>query len=70
VAFHDFTERSSWFTLNKLLDRLLIVTKSQYGFIAQKFHTKDDVLAVQVEAVTNIAWTPELEKVSQPVANL
>ena len=48
--------------MNKLLDAVLAVTGSQYGFIAQRTLTADGRLAVQIEAVTNIAWSPELEK--------
>lgn len=63
VAFQDFAGgRTSWSTLNKLLDRLLAITKSQYGFIAEKAQV-GGTIAVQIEAVTNIAWSPTLDKV-------
>ncbi len=64
AAFQDYNEGySSWHTLNRLLDALLKVTQSQYGFIGRKSLSKENVLALQLEAVTNIAWSPELEKV-------
>ncbi len=65
MAFIDYANNlSSWTTLNKLLDVVLQVTGSEYGFIGRKTFTKvEKVLALGVEAVTNIAWHPDLEKV-------
>lgn len=71
VAFCDQANGAScWSTLNKLLDRLLSVTHSQYGFIGKKVLTKTGAINLQIEAVTNIAWSPALDKVRWSLANV
>jgi signal transduction histidine kinase len=67
--------RSSWFTLNWLLNQWLDILRCEYGYIASiddpndsanklHLHCKQDYshMTLNMLAVTNIAWTPELDK--------
>ena len=44
------------FLFNKLLQRLLDLTTSEYGFIGEIMRTEEDQPYLQTHAITNIAW--------------
>jgi transcriptional regulator with GAF, ATPase, and Fis domain len=47
---------------NGLLDTLLELTASEYGFIGEVFYTKDQTPFIKSYATTNIAWSEETQK--------
>lgn len=47
---------------NGLLDTLLELTTSEYGFIGEVFYTKDQTPFIKSYATTNIAWSEETQK--------
>ncbi|MBI4843706.1 MAG: GAF domain-containing protein, partial [Nitrospirae bacterium] len=53
-------ERASLF--DEILDTLLILTRSEYGFIGEVFHTDKGEPFLKTYAITNIAWNDETRK--------
>ena len=45
-----------------LLDALLELTESEYGFIGEVFHEDDNTPYLKTHAITNIAWNHETRK--------
>jgi hypothetical protein len=64
VAFSQYASNmSSWAVLNHLLDLVLQITESEYGFIGHRAVDSSGVEFLSIQALTNIAWHPSLEKV-------
>lgn len=42
-----------------ILDNLLALTQSEYGFIGEVLHTQEETPYLQTHAITNIAWNEE-----------
>ncbi len=57
ARFIDGTDRHEFF--NGLLDSLLDLTESEYGFIGEVLYTEDNRLYLKMQAITNIAWNDE-----------
>ena len=47
---------------DKLLESLLVLTESEYGFIGEVFHKTDGTPYLKTHAITNIAWNEETRK--------
>ena len=47
---------------NELLDNLLLITDSEYGFIGEIFHNTDGTPYLKTHAITNVAWDVETQK--------
>jgi PAS domain S-box-containing protein len=47
-------------TFDGLLQALLSMTESEYGFIGEVLHSQNGNPYLKTHAITNIAWTPEL----------
>lgn len=50
-----------------MLSDLLAITGSQFGFIGEVLRKEDDTPYLKVEAITNIAWSPETQGLFQQV---
>lgn len=50
-----------------MLNDLLALTDSQFGFIGEVLHHSDDTPFLKIGAITNIAWSPETEGLYQQV---
>ena len=59
VLSHYITETDPYVLFNGLLEILLDLTKSEYGFIGEVFYTEDDKPYIKSYATTNIAWSEE-----------
>jgi len=46
----------------KLLNRILVLTKSEYGFIGQVLYTSEEKPYLKIISLTNIAWNNETRK--------
>jgi len=49
-------------TMNNMLDALLELTESEYGFIGEVHYDSDDKPYLKTHAITNIAWNEETNK--------
>ncbi|MBD3307903.1 PAS domain S-box protein [candidate division KSB3 bacterium] len=47
---------------DELLDSLLVLTESEYGFIGEVFKKSDGAPYLKTHAITNIAWNAETQK--------
>ncbi len=56
------SETDPYILFNGLLDTLLGVTQSEYGFIGEVFHQTDGTPYVLSYATTNIAWSEETKQ--------
>lgn len=56
------TETDPYVLFNGLLDTLLELTGSEYGFIGEVFYTEDNIPYIKSHATTNIAWSDETQK--------
>jgi len=59
VLSHYITETDPYILFNGLLDTLLDITHSEYGFIGEIFYTQEKQPFVKSYATTNIAWNEE-----------
>jgi len=59
VLSHYITETDPYILFNGLLDTLLEITYSEYGFIGEVFYTEEKQPYVKSYATTNIAWNDE-----------
>ena len=56
----DFVEKGNFHeTMNDMLDTLLELTGSEYGFTGEVLYDDDDAPYLITHAITNIAWNPE-----------
>ncbi|MEN8217906.1 MAG: GAF domain-containing protein [Pseudomonadota bacterium] len=62
VLCHYITETDPYILFNGLLDTLLEITNSEYGFIGEVFYSEDDKPFVKSYATTNIAWSEETKR--------
>ncbi len=62
-SFHEGT--SSWATFNSLLDRVLAITESEYGFVGH-LQNRNGRSVLQMIAITNIAWNKNLANLVVP----
>lgn len=63
------TETNPFILFNGLLDKLLELTKSEYGFIGEVFYSNNGQPYIQSYATTNIAWSDETRKLHQETAD-
>ncbi len=56
------SETDPYILFNGLLDTLLELTESEYGFIGEVFYTEDQSPYIQSYATTNIAWNEETQQ--------
>lgn len=56
------TETNPYSLFGGLLDALLALTESEYGFIGEIFHAADGSPYIKSYATTNIAWSPETRR--------
>jgi len=56
------TETDPHVLFNGLLDTLLELTGSEYGFIGEVFYTADENPYIKSHATTNIAWSDETQR--------
>lgn len=56
------TETDPYILFGGLLDSLLALTSSEYGFIGEIFQTEDGSPYIKSYATTNIAWSPETRR--------
>ncbi len=61
VLSHYIAETNPYILFNGLLDTLLDITDSEYGFIGEIFFTEDNQPYIQSYATTNIAWNQETQ---------
>ncbi len=59
VLSHYITETDPYILFNGLLEILLEMTESEYGFIGEVFFTDNDEPYIKSYATTNIAWSEE-----------
>jgi len=57
VLSHYITETDPYILFNGLLEVLLDITDSEYGFIGEVFYTEDNNPYIKSYATTNIAWS-------------
>lgn len=55
---------------NELLDNLLLITDSEYGFIGEIFHDADSAPYLKTHSITNIAWDEEMRKLYEEHARI
>ncbi len=55
-------ETDPYILFNGLLDTLLELTGSEYGFIGEVFYTDDQIPYIKSYATSNIAWNEETQK--------
>jgi len=63
------TETNPFILFNGLLDKLLLLTESEYGFIGEVFYSSNGQPYIQSYATTNIAWSDETRKLYQQTAD-
>ncbi len=63
------TETNPFILFNGLLDKLLELTESEYGFIGEVFYSNSGQPYIQSYATTNIAWSEETRKLYQEMAD-
>ncbi len=61
VLSHYITETDPYILFNGLLDTLLDITESEYGFIGEIFFTKEKQPFIKSYATTNISWSEETQ---------
>jgi len=64
-TFLTYDDESAAFEL--MLNDLLTLTDSQFGFVGEVLHYPDDRPYLKIAAITNIAWSPETEGLYQQV---
>ena len=57
VLSHYITETNPYILFNGLLETLLEITNSEYGFIGEVFYTDENEPYIKSYATTNIAWS-------------
>ena len=57
VLSHYITETNPYILFNGLLETLLEITNSEYGFIGEVFYTDENKPYIKSYATTNIAWS-------------
>ena len=62
VLSHYITETNPYILFNGLLETLLEITDSEYGFIGEVFYTDKNKPFIQSYATTNIAWSDETRR--------
>lgn len=63
------SESNPFILFNGLLDKLLTLTESEYGFIGEVFYANNGQPYIQSYATTNIAWSAETRKLYQETAD-
>ena len=53
---HEFLERPRGEFFESLLDRILLITNSEYGFLGEVLHDGDGAPYLKTYALTNLAW--------------
>ena len=53
---HEFLERPRGEFFESLLDRILVITNSEYGFLGEVLHDADGAPYLKTYALTNLAW--------------
>ena len=53
---HEFLERPRGEFFESLLDRILLITNSEYGFLGEVLHDDDGAPYLKTYALTNLAW--------------
>lgn len=59
VLSHYITETDPYILFNGLLEILLEITDSEYGFIGEVFYTDENTPYIKSYATTNIAWSQQ-----------
>ncbi len=62
-------ETDPYVLFNGLLDTLLELTGSEYGFIGEVFYTEDNAPYIKSHATTNIAWSDETQRLYEDTKN-
>lgn len=65
VLSHYITETNPYILFNGLLDTLLEITESEYGFIGEVFFDDNKHPYIKSYATTNIAWNQETQQLYQ-----